>query len=403
MAKRILVYTNHFYPEQFKINEIVDWLSTENTHIRVITGIPNYPKGNLYDGYGLFSIFNTNYKKNVTVNRMPLIPRGNGNYFLRSLNYITYFTSTFFFTLYLIIFKPKYDVLFVHHTSPILIAIHPIVYGLFYKTERYLWDLDLWPDTLKAMGVIKSTFVYKLVEMLVSLIYRFYDKILIGSKSFKMTVESRYSGEVLYFPNWADEIIENNLSAEKVQLQLPDDHFIIMYTGNIGIAQGFDKLPNTIKKLINQKVFWIFIGDGSYKKRFQKKLQKNNANNKCLFIDQISVDMIPSYVKLADALFLTLKCNDVFSKTVPAKLQTYMALSRPIIANIKGESADIINQSKSGLVDETEDQSNLADLINQMINMDEKRFNSFGIQANKFYNKNYHSRIRKSQLVDLLL
>ena len=80
-----------------------------------------------------------------------------------------------------------------------------------------------------------------------------------------------------------------------------------------------------------------------------------------------------------------------------------MALSRPIIANIKGESADIINQSKSGLVDETEDQSNLADLINQMINMDEKRFNSLGIQANKFYNKNYHSRIRKSQLVDLLL
>ena len=156
MAKRILVYTNQFYPEQFKINEIVDWLSTKNNHIRVITGIPNYPKGNFYDGYGLFSNLNTNYKKNVIVNRMPLIPRGNGNFFLRSLNYITYFTSTFFFTLYLIIFKPKYDVIFVHHTSPILIAIHPIVYGLFYKTKRYLWDLDLWPDTLKAMGVIKS-------------------------------------------------------------------------------------------------------------------------------------------------------------------------------------------------------------------------------------------------------
>ena len=136
MAKRILVYTNHFYPEQFKINEIVDWLSTKNNHIRVITGIPNYPKGNFYDGYGLFSNLNTNYKKNVIVNRMPLIPRGNGNYFLRSLNYITYFTSTFFFTLYLIIFKPKYDVIFVHHTSPILIAIHPIVYGLFYKTKK---------------------------------------------------------------------------------------------------------------------------------------------------------------------------------------------------------------------------------------------------------------------------
>lgn len=403
MAKRILVYTNHFYPEQFKINGIVDWLSSEDTHIRVVTGIPNYPKGSFYEGYGFFSIFNNNYKKNVVVNRMPLIPRGNGNYFLRSLNYITYFTSTFFFTLYLIIFKQKYDVIFVHHTSPILIAIHPIIYGFFYKTERYLWDLDLWPDTLKAMEVIKSNFVYSLIEALVSLIYRFYDKILIGSKSFKMVIERRYTGEVLYFPNWADEIIEKNLSNKKVQLQLPDDHFIIMYTGNIGIAQGFDQLHITIKKLINQKVFWVFIGDGSYKKRFQKKIKKNNTNNKCLFIDQISVDLIPSYVKIADALFLSLKCNDVFSKTVPAKLQTYMALSKPIIANIQGESADIINQSKSGFVDETEDQSDLADLIIHMINMDEDERVLLGIQANKFYQKNYHSRLRKSQLVDILI
>ena len=155
MAKRILVYTNHFYPEQFKVNEIVDWLSREDTHIRVITGIPNYPKGRFYKGYGFFSIFNNKYKNNVVVNRMPLIPRGNGNYFLRTLNYITYFISTFFFTIYLIIFKEKYEVLFVHHTSPILIAIHPIIYGFFYKIRKYLWDLDLWPDTLKLPHAIR--------------------------------------------------------------------------------------------------------------------------------------------------------------------------------------------------------------------------------------------------------
>ena len=91
MAKRILIYTNHFYPEQFKINEIVDWLSEEGHTVRVITGIPNYPSGKYYKGYGLQSIFKTNYKENVVVNRLPLIPRGNGNYFMLVLNYLSYF------------------------------------------------------------------------------------------------------------------------------------------------------------------------------------------------------------------------------------------------------------------------------------------------------------------------
>ena len=140
----------------------------------------------------------------------------------------------------------------------------------FFKTRKYLWDLDLWPDTLKAMGLVRLKLIYGLIEMSVSFIYSFYDKILIGSKSFKMSIESRYSGEVLYFPNWADEIIEKNTFYNDVNIQVPDDHFVIMYTGNIGIAQGFDRLHHTMKKLIDQKVFWIFIGDGSYKKIFKK-------------------------------------------------------------------------------------------------------------------------------------
>jgi hypothetical protein len=105
LAKRILVYTNHFYPEQFKINEIVDWISTKDYEVRLITCIPNYPEGKFFEGYGLRSIKSDFHKNNVIVNRLPLIPRGNGNFFLRTLNYISYFISTFLFTLYLISFK----------------------------------------------------------------------------------------------------------------------------------------------------------------------------------------------------------------------------------------------------------------------------------------------------------
>ena len=190
MAKRILIYTNHFYPEQFKINEVVDWLSKEDFHIRVITCIPNYPSGKFYKGFGVKSIRDDYYQNNVIVNRLPLIPRGNGNYFIRFFNYLTYFISTFFFTIYLLIFIKKYDKILVHHTSPILIAINPILYGFFYKVEKYLWDLDIWPDTLSAVGVIKSKNILKLIESIVTHIYSFYDKILISSMGFKEIIKN---------------------------------------------------------------------------------------------------------------------------------------------------------------------------------------------------------------------
>ena len=153
MAKRILIYTNHYFPEQFKINEIVDWLSEKNYHIRVITGLPNYPSGKIYKGYFPFNRKANPDNKDIIVNRLLLIPRGKGSTLMLSLNYLSYFISCLVFTIYIIIFKKKYDLIFVHHTSPIFIAIHPTIYSLFYRTKKFLWDLDIWPDTLKAMNI----------------------------------------------------------------------------------------------------------------------------------------------------------------------------------------------------------------------------------------------------------
>ena len=204
MAKRILIYTNHFYPEQFKINEIVEWLSNEDSHIRIITGLPNYPSGNIMSGY--IDIF----KDNITINRLFLIPRGSGSNLMLIINYISYFISCFFFTIYISLFKKKYDVVFVHHTSPILIAFHPIIYSLFNKSKKILWDLDIWPETLQAVGLVKSSYIISTLEITVKWIYSKYDTILISSKSLCKIVKERFNGKIIYFPNWADKVIEDN-------------------------------------------------------------------------------------------------------------------------------------------------------------------------------------------------
>lgn len=401
MAKRILIYTNHFYPEQFKVNEIVDWLSKEGYVIRVITGIPNYQTGKYYKGYGLNSIYKTDYKENVIVNRLPLIPRGNGNSFMLILNYLSYFTSTFLFTIYLL-FKKKYDFIFVHHTSPILIAIHPIIYSLFHKkTKKYLWDLDIWPETLDAMNVIKSKILLFQISIIVKFIYSFYDKILISSNGFKDIIQKRFKNEIIYFPNWAEKDIEQNINHKQIKIDLPENRFIIMYTGNIGEAQNFISLIDTIKQLKDEAVFWVFIGGGRFKMEFESKLKQNNLTHLCLFHDPVKVAEIPSYAKLANAMFLSLRKNDVFAKTIPAKLQSYLAMKKPVIGVLQGEAANIIKLSGCGIVQENGDYIELAKQIIKILKLNSEEIKKMGENGRNFYNNSFSQYKRRNQILNL--
>ena len=401
MAKRILIYTNHFYPEQFKINEIVEWISTENFSVRVVTCIPNYPQGKFYKGFGFKSIRSSFFKDNVKVNRLPLIPRGNGNYFVRALNYISYFISTFFFTIYLLIFKKKYDYVFVHHTSPILIAVNPILYKLFFRSKLIIWDLDLWPDTLKSLGLIKSRFSFLLIEKLVRTIYSFYDKILIGSKGFEKIIEKRFKKEIIYFPNWAEKTIEKNLVDININNNLPKDNFIITYAGNIGLAQGFDIIVKLIHELRKEKIHWVFIGEGSYKATFLKNLDFSNRINKCSFVDQVDIDKIPTYASFSNALLVSLIKNSIFEKTVPAKLQSYMAMKKPVIGLISGEGADIINKSNSGICSNTSNYKELKLKIQKFIRLDKSELDKIGRNGYQYYHEHFSSSKRRSQLLRL--
>ena len=401
MAKRVLIYTNHFYPEQFKINEIVSWLSETNLQIRVVTGLPNYPSGKIMNGYKDSPQTKKYLKNNIKINRLLLIPRGNGSYFRILMNYFSYFISCILFTFFIAITKKKYDTVFVHHTSPPLILIHPIIYSLFHKSKKYVWDLDVWPDTLVGLDIIRSKKVYNLIEFIIKKIYSYYDSILIGSKSFEEIIQKRYNGKIIYFPNWAEKPIENNEIKSNKVIKIPQNKFIIMYTGNIGEAQNFQELVPRLK-FINKNIHWVFIGEGRYKKSFIKLLNEYNLSKKVTLFNQIPVDEIPTYVSKADCLFLSLRDKEIFSKTVPAKLQSYMAMQKPILAVLKGEGADIIKKSKCGFVEINGDYDNLIKLANMISKKSEAELSNLSKNARDFYNSNYKSIDRKKEFLKLL-
>ena len=401
MAKRILIYTNHFYPEQFKINDVVDWLGSSNNQIRVVTCIPNYPSGKFYKDYG---IFNSIYKNNnIIINRLPLIPRGNGSSFLLLLNYLSYFFSCVLFTLYLGIFVKKYDIVLVHHTSPFLIALNPLVYRIFNKSKCFLWDLDIWPETLEAVNVIKSKYIINLFRKIIIFTYSFYDKILISSNGLKYLIRERFSNDIEYFPNWADKEIEEISEEYKIELNIPKDRFVIMYTGNIGQSQNFDLLVETIKYFNpTNNVFWIFIGDGRFKNTFIKKLAAKGLQKNCLFTGYVDNKKIHSYSKYADAMYLSLNDNIIFNNTLPAKLQTYLALSKPIIGVLKGEGEKIILESNSGIVESNNDYLSLSLKIENLLKLSKKELIQLGINGRNYYDKNFSSKKRKKQIINLI-
>ena len=401
MAKRILIFTNHFHPEQFKINEIVDWLSKKKNHIRVITGLPNYPAGKIYKGY-LFSVNkNKRYPSNVLVNRLLLFPRGRGSKLELILNYISYFLSCLIFTLIIALTKKKYDIVFVHHTSPIFIALHPIVYSIFHKPKKILWDLDLWPETLRAVKIINSNYVFNLIEGIMKKIYSSYDLVMTGSKSFEEIIRKRYSGEIIYFPNWAEDVIERQKMDLHFKLEIPKNKFIIMYTGNIGESQNFSQLTQTIEILDNH-IHWVFVGDGRYKDKFQNLLSKKDLLRKVTFINQVKVDKIPTITSYANSLFLSLKDEEIFSKTVPAKLQSYMALGKPVIGVLSGEGANLIRKSNCGIIEENYNYKELGAKINKLSKLHNLDLEKLGNNGKHYYDIHFNSHLRKKQLLNIL-
>lgn len=372
-------------------------LSNEENDVTVITGIPNYPDGKIPSGYGFFTK-RREVLEGIKVKRLWLIPRGSGSKPRMILNYLSYFISSLIYTLYISLFKKKYDVIFVHHTSPIFITISPIIYKWLRKPKMILWDLDMWPDTLVALDIIKSKKMIQSLESLVKWIYKKYDKILIGSNSFAEKAKIRVaSSKVEYFPNWAEDIfIEGKLLVPDNKPVFPAG-FTIMYTGNIGEAQDFENVSNAMILLKDKDITWLIVGGGRWQNKLKEKISKEGITNEVIFYGNNPIKTMPYFFSKADVVFLSLQNKDVFTKTVPAKLQAYMGAGKPIVGMISGEGNQIIKQANCGIAVESGDYEGFANAILK-ISKEKDKLNDYGRNGLKFYNENFSKHTRQDQL-----
>jgi glycosyltransferase involved in cell wall biosynthesis len=404
MAKKILVYTNHYFPENFKINDIVNHFDYQEYSVKVITGIPNYPTGKIFQNYGYFKKTNE-IKGNVKIRRLPLITRGKGSSFRLFLNYLSYFFSVLFYTLYLILFNRKYDLIFVHHTSPIFIAISPCLYKAFNKqVKMILWDLDIWPESLEATGAIKNKKVLKSVTKLVEILYNQFDIILVGSNSFVQIVKKRVKNiPVVYFPNWAEDIFEGALVNKLLlKIETQNTNLKIMFAGNIGESQDVYSILKLIDKCKDKHIDWIFVGDGRMKNWLERELNLITILGKIIFFGAHPIKKMPFFFKQADVMLLSLKNDDIFSKTVPAKLQAYLASAKPVFGMISGESKKIIIDSGAGWCSDSGNIESAYNNICEILKCTYKELSEKGSRGLKYYNKNFSKHSRFSQIDNII-
>ena len=395
----ILIVSQYFWPENFRINELSISLKEKGHKVTVLTGQPNYPEGSFFKGYGFLRKNKENYN-GVEIIRVPIIPRGKGGALRLLINYLSYVLSAVILGPFLC--RKKYDILFVYGLSPATVAIPAIFIKKIQSTSLILWIQDLWPESIAAVGITNSKKILNCVGLMVRFIYSHCDRILIQSKSFKSSVEkySYKSDNIYFFPNSAEELyqpIEPKLDSPESKL-IPSG-FRVMFAGNIGAAQGFSTILDAAYLLKEHKdIQWVILGDGRMREWVETEIKKRKLEETFHLLGRHPIETMPHFFSFADTLLVTLKKDPIFSLTIPGKIQSYLACSKPVIAALDGAGAEVVEESKAGIVCPPDDSNKLSEAVLKMYNMSEKQRKNMGENGRKYFETFFEGKMLVSKL-----
>jgi colanic acid biosynthesis glycosyl transferase WcaI len=385
----ILIITPHFHPENFRINDFAEAFAGRGHSITVLTSVPNYPAGRYFEGYGLFKN-NREVYKGIHIYRIPVIPRGSGSPLRLAINYISYVVGGIFTSLFLM--KKELDIIFVFEPSPITIGLPAIFIKKMKNIPIIFWVLDLWPESVVSASSLKSSIVPNLLTPIVKFIYHHCDRILVSSKGFINSIaEKDVSKEKIeYYPQWAEPLFRPMSTDGYLLKSIPKDSFKIMFAGNIGEAQDFPSIVEAARLLkSNSNIHWIILGGGRKESWVRKKVEEYQLQDCFHLMGTFPLEKMPEFYSNADAMLFSLKREDIFALTVPAKVQSYLACGKPILAMIDGEGASIIEESDAGYTSPAETPDMLAENALRMATISPLQLLEMGQRARKYYDENF--------------
>ena len=402
---RILLVSQYFWPESFIINDLVKTLVAQGHFVEVLTGKPNYPDGEIFDGYTADNCMNELFIDRVIVHRVPLHPRGSGGAKGLLKNYCSFvFNGLKHF--HRLVKDKQYDVIFVFAMSPIIQVIPAIYLKFRMKLHLAVWVQDLWPESVKATGFIKNPLMLLVLGWLVKTLYFFTDTLLVQSRAFHKPV-SRYarSDKIVYYPNsYLDTQLQVSSETQipRAVLDMMEKHFCLVFAGNLGTAQSLETLIQAAENLRHlPEVKLVIVGSGSMESWLKQQVASKNLDN-LLLVGRFPPTEIAQFFSRAEGLLVTLKKEEIFSYTIPSKIQAYLAAGRPIIAALDGEGAKIIDEADAGLTSPSEDYQSLVICIEQLFNMSASEREKLGLAGRAYYLENFEMKTQCNRLVEIL-
>ncbi|MDC0237185.1 glycosyltransferase family 4 protein [Gammaproteobacteria bacterium] len=383
---KVLLITQWFDPEPtFKGLLFARELIGRGFQVEVLTGFPNYPGGKIYNGYKV-RLLQKDMIDGVDIARVALYPSHDRSVIRRLFNYASFSISALFYGL----FKAKRpDVIYAYH-PPLTVGVVAVLLRVFRKIPVVYDIQDMWPDTLKATGIVKNKIVLRAISSLCDWVYRRVDKIVVLSPGFKELLVTRSVKEskidVIY--NWcSEEALGSSIARKSVDFGAPEN-FYILFAGNVGKAQGLDSILGAAEllKTVAPELFFVILGGGIDIDRLKGIAEQRGIVN-VLFLPPVPFDEVGSYLKSADALLVHLKKDPLFSITIPSKTQAYMAAGRPILMAVDGDAANLVRRSECGLVAESDNPESIAQAALRLFSADSDTLADMAENGMRYYHE----------------
>ena len=399
---KILIVSQYFWPENFRINDLTQELVQRGHSVTVLTGIPNYPSGTVLKEY-LKTPKAYEQFSGSRVWRVPMLPRGRGAVSL-FFNYLSFVIGACLYGPWLLRGQ-QVDVIFVFEPSPVTVGLPAILFGRMKRAPVVFWALDLWPETLAAIGVVRSPMVLGWVGHLVRLIYERCTLVLGQSRGFLPKIAKYCSDakKIRYFPSWAEEIFNKADLVRAPEVPVQQDVFNVLFAGNIGEAQDLPAVLNAAESLRhNNAIRWLIVGDGRRSEWVNEEVARRGLQRNVILLGRFPVERMPSFYAHADALLVSLKKDPVFSLTIPGKVQSYLMAGLPILGMLDGEGAQVIKDANAGLVCAAGNSGGLASTVLEMFTMSVDQRKQLGVKGRDFAQKEFGRGLLIDQLEVLL-
>ena len=397
---KILLLTQWFDPEPtFKGLAFAKELKRQGHEVQVLTGFPNYPGGKIYDGYKL-RLCQRDEIEGISILRVALYPNHDSSALKRIFNYISF---AFMAILFGIFATKKADVIYAYH-PPLTVGIAAIFIKFFRRTPIVYDIQDMWPDTLKATGMLNNNKILNVIGSVCKLVYRSVDHIVVLCPGFKKMLIERAVPEhkisIIY--NWCDEQGLTQAQPAKVEYQqLMQNRFNIVFAGNMGKAQALDTILDVAKKIQNiQDIQFVFVGGGTETELLKQRLTTENISN-TVFIPRMPMAEVGGILKLSNLLLVHLKKDPLFEITVPSKTQAYMAMGKPVLMAVAGDAADLIQRAECGCVATSEDVESIQQAILRIYHLSASEQLQMGLNARNYYLQKLSLEIGVRQFVEI--